>query len=278
MVHIFVNEIASIIGYNKYQNSTIKCFETLWLRVDKDHPSKNIKIESMTLHTIKKIKNITMTDKQIIKKILPKKIINNIENDNAVENKINIINEVKQQLIKKKNIIINNTNIIEKVENIINTNAGIKNELNIIYSFEQNNNIIINKQQQYKYKVLINNICIGGRCDGTHPDFILEVKNRINHFMRYIPKYEIIQVQLYMYIFDYNKCKLIENYNNENKETFILKDDYFINNILEKLKSFLLNFNQFIKNKKQKINYINMSNEQKYRFIILLNPLSYDDL
>ena len=67
--------------------------------------------------------------------------------------------------------------------------------------------IYIDLNDGYKLK-------IGGRVEGVTNGVLVEVKKRKNKLFNYIPDYEMIQVQVYLEMFNINNCIFVEEYSN----------------------------------------------------------------
>ena len=70
---------------------------------------------------------------------------------------------------------------------------------------------------------------IGGKMDGIDEEnkTIIEVKNRTRCFFNSVRDYEMTQIQIYMYLKDYDNSILVEKLNNKIKKTSIkYNEDY----------------------------------------------------
>jgi hypothetical protein len=86
-------------------------------------------------------------------------------------------------------------------------------------------------------------ILVGGKPDGIITDnkeglVITEVKNRQNRLFRTVPIYEMIQVQIYMWLFRASKCIFRENYHGDHWSTTIDYDPVMIETIQKDLVNF----------------------------------------
>jgi hypothetical protein len=90
-------------------------------------------------------------------------------------------------------------------------------------------------------------LTIGGKVDGIASIFsrktesgrekvLVEIKNRQNRFFDKVPLYENIQVQIYLWILNLDKCYFIQRFNGKNKKTKISRDQLFIDEIVLKCK------------------------------------------
>ena len=93
-------------------------------------------------------------------------------------------------------------------------------------------------------------ITIGGKPDGliaagastaghvAPPLRVVEVKQRQRRLFRRVPEYEMVQVQLYMWIFGAQSCEFRERFRDESWTTTVLADPTMVDTILTKLFAF----------------------------------------
>lgn len=234
------------------------------------------KIEKVEeLNTIEnKVNNITLTQTQKIEKEIGKEITDIIASTiTDTRDKRKIVNE-SIKLLEKNGKIKNEQKIemLKQTESLINKTHGTLTEQSAIDIFEKKYKCQLDITQQY-YKSLImstNNInwYIGGKLDGIHDDYIVEVKNRTKGFFSYLRDYENTQIQLYLMLTNYQNAKLVEKYNNSIKITNIERDQLYIDQILDYLKIFIKNMEIFIDNTELKIKYLHLIDESdKQKFL-----------
>jgi hypothetical protein len=260
-IYIFVSEVATIINENPYD--LIRPFNRLINKY------ANIDIE-----------NTIITKEELLK-----------SNPVFIET-LKLSREKFGSNIKsvKENILNDKTLDIQTVTNIINTEFGVENELNAIELFEKKYSRTIKGQLDTSQKFYSKRICseinasitynyyLGGKCDALTEEYILEVKNRVNKFFNCLKDYEKVQVQLYMYLLEKKKCKLVEKYKNNIKVLDIYKNEEYIENTLSKLKVFCKYFTEFLQDESQIYYYISLNDTDKKSFIYNLYVKSfYDD-
>jgi len=237
-----------------------------------------VKKEKMQQESIKdiveKIDNIKLTKSEQIEKTLGKEILNKITNvTTTTESKreeINKLIEDRKDLDEKdKNLLL------KKTENVINTTHGILKEDPVIEKYNKKFKVKLDTSQVYNKKHFKDNYYIGGKVDGIYIDtedstknYVVEVKNRTKGFFNSLRDYESVQIQLYMWLLNLNKAKLVENYNDKLRITEIYINQEFIDDILEYLVIFINNFeNKFLNNYEIKELYINKNENDKKMFI-----------
>lgn len=247
---LYASEIAIITGHNKYQKLGDFLIK-LWQKYDLD--DFNIVVD-----TLSKKNNSTFVQQTELEKIevIQKKsginITNELNNivkksknaDELVQNKNRLLQSVENKLDK------NTKKELEKsVNNVVNTQFGIKNEDNVLQIYSKDNNITVYKISDFKKRKIGNKLYVGGKIDGlTESGEVVEIKNRMYKLFRFLRDYEKIQLQTYLYIFRTSKGYLVENYKNN---IHIIEEDFdsiFMDMIILKLSNFELFFNDFMNN------------------------------
>lgn len=255
-----ISEIAIITGDNKFKSKRDYLID-FWKKYDKDDYEKYIKLTEFTKET----------DKEIIKKISNKNNIVNIEKDLYTCSKtknISDMNEIKKNIFNKLSDLSENEKkeITKSINNITNTNFGIKNENDITKLYENmTGNIIIKDNKYRKTSVHKNNkynIIIGGKIDGINNNngSIIEIKNRVYKLFYTLKEYEKVQIMCYMFLFNSNKGHLVEAYKKKDGSLInIIEVDFdqlYMNNIIDKLILFCDFFINFIIDTNAKINIL----------------------
>lgn len=170
--------------------------------------------------------------------------------------------------------------LLRQTNTLINQYHGTLKEYSAIRMYEMKYDVILDTKQKYysceigtidSYKVFI-----GGKMDGIYwkgkdESYVVEVKNRIRGFFTSVREYEYTQIQLYMYMLDFPKGKLIEKYKNEIKVTDINFDQECITSIITHMNVFIKNVIEFWNNFNMKLKYIGMSDNEKKQFIYELS-------
>lgn len=240
---------------------------------------KNVEKELNVIEN--KVENITLTQVQKIDKTLGKEIIKIISSSKDTDDKRKIVNATIKKLEKDGGLNEpQKKEMLKQTESLINTTHGTIKEQSAIDIFEEKYNCKLDISQQY-FKLLImtsNNInwYIGGKLDGIHKDYIVEIKNRMYGYMAYTKDYENTQIQLYLLLTNKKHAKLVEKYKNSIKITDIEKDDLYITQTLNYLKTFIKSMEKFINNTKLKMEYLNLTDDNnKEKF---LNELYISDI
>ena len=278
-MYINTSEIASFIGQNKWDYHT--SFEKMWKRYDYDGYMKIINDKRDQLNEESKQGKDVEHIKNELDFIYNSQLnqVEKIEKElgNAI---VSFINK-KELDTNNKRIIVNNAindlninqsdkyELLNETESFINKTHGIIKEDSAIDMFEKKFNVLLDTTQEYHTKLLIENVYVGGKLDGIceSEKYIVEVKNRTRGFFNSLRDYENTQIQIYMYIMNYNNAKLVEMFDNKIKITNINRDDKYIKKILNGLKIFIKNFNKFINDEPAKHKYILSTVYEKKGFL-----------
>lgn len=248
------------------------------------------KIEKITtnINSIQKnIDDIDLNQQQKLEKVVGKSLITKIQ-DSTIEtfDKKSSINQV----LEKTDLSKEQLNSIKKeAESFINKSHGTIKECDAIQMYETKYNVKLDTSQDfYKKQLIIPSsqyewyIC--GKMDGIYRDpelpennYIVEIKNRTKSFFSTLRDYEKTQIQLYIWMLNYNNARLVEKHNDKLRVTSIHKDSEYISDVLEYLTIFITNFeNNFLKQETEKINYIKNDTNGKQLFLkqLYLNNIS----
>ena len=190
-----------------------------------------------------------------------------ITNEKDLEKQKVLSKELIKKNIKGKDSIL----FTKKMTSLINTNYGTAKEMSAIEMFEEKEHIKLNTSQTF-YK---SDICkidntlfiIGGKVDGLCENYIVEVKNRTKCFFYKIREYEMVQIQMYMHILNYNKIKLVEKCKGVIRITDVERDQSFIDEILKKLEIFCKIFLNLLSSENLKNKYYSGTFSEKEDFI-----------
>ena len=290
--YINASEISCFINQNKFE--IVTPFLRLWKRLDNNTYSKfesKNKNDNENSHIdyidkSKELKNI-LGHEFINDKILTTYTINDIKtNINLTNEKIDLL-EIDND---KKNEL--KTNIIS----LVNTNFGTLNEKPALKLYIDKFKVKLDTSQKYTIIRLNDNLgfnfkwFIGGKidagiidpndCDLNKNSYtkIIEVKSRTKCFFKDIREYEMIQIQMYMYIFNVDIADLVEYFNNKIKVTLIKKNKKKINTILKNIYLFINKFELFLKyNEDDKFLFYSMTHQDKEEYLrnLYLNEMNY---
>lgn len=263
---IYASELAIVTRHNHYQKQT-DYIAKLWKRYFPRDYENHMKLfqEQNDIEVVEEtpeeyLRKITKSSNVDISKCLNSSDVGtlNIEKKKIVET---IISKTKN--IEPKEI----TKLKECVERVTNTNFGTKHEVNSLKKYNSKTKKQIETTQKFFKKPFIKTSkfewYLGGKIDGldTEDDIIIEFKNRVNRLFYKLRDYEKVQTMTYMFLLDKKQSNLVENLKTkgENKMNVIEVewDQKFWNEeIIEKTKIFINNFEKFIESTEQKLNLL----------------------
>lgn len=168
----------------------------------------------------------------------------------------------------------------KQTEHVINKTHGTLKENNAIALFEKKLKVKLDTSQKYHHCLFKSTTHfdwhIGGKMDGIYRDpenpsknYVVEIKNRTKSFFNTLRDYEKTQIQLYIYLTNVNKAKLVECIQDKIRITDIYKDEVYLTDIQSYLTIFIERMDTFIAESslETKQEYFNSSNDQKKIFL-----------
>ncbi|KAI9913688.1 hypothetical protein PsorP6_006489 [Peronosclerospora sorghi] len=92
---------------------------------------------------------------------------------------------------------------------------GVKHETNCIEQYAARRQLVVKDQNLVFSKkkvatIATSTLFVGGKIDGRTDQKVIEVKNRVKRFLTPLPKYDIAQLQTYLYILGVEEGELVE--------------------------------------------------------------------
>ena len=266
---INISQIAIITGDNPYKTKKDFLIE-YWEKYDKRDYDECKKETNYVKHD----------DNMVIQNISKKnKLDINIDIKKCMETKnTEDLNKLKKKINDKCNDLSESEkkDISKSLNNITNTNFGIRNEKDITKIYESMTNSTIIKDDKYRVKKIIKNdlfsIRIGGKIDGINKEdnTIIEVKNRVNRLFYTLKNYEKVQIMCYIYLFGEKKGHLVEALKKSESSYIniieVLYDEDYINYIIEKLYNFGYYFYKFMNDKSIRLDMLVSNNTEDIIF------------
>jgi hypothetical protein len=216
-ITVFASKLAGCVGMHAYIDKTDLIHEFNALRNNKVH-------RSFQEECVDKIKNMAHEEQTYITGVIGTRY-----------DDVTTMNEALRSLACK----CNDPDILKHIKSELYKQQGIHEEDNIRQHFSNKNNVCVVKNDEFAthhmFTIHDTDIRIGGRHDGLSTDgSLVEIKNRMNRFLG-VPLYELVQVHAYMVIFDTTRATHVENYKGETRETDVVFDPVFWNNIKSSL-------------------------------------------
>ncbi|CCU55844.1 unknown similar to AMEV240 [Choristoneura biennis entomopoxvirus] len=230
------------------------------LTIDDDKQENNLTIDEIKYVDLDKQENNLIINKvdnkniitiDVKKKILNKKIKNMINNSVIIKN---------EQESKSNINMISDNKLKNKVLDNLSLKRGLFKEDYNINKYEEAYNVTITNRNKYYIKKLLSfeynsktiNIIVCGKIDGINNDILIESKNRRNKLFKYIPIYERVQLEMYLFLSKFKKCNLIQHYNNDIGVLEYEKDESLFVDICDNI---IFYFKKMFKNNTLNINY-----------------------
>lgn len=129
--------------------------------------------------------------------------------------------------------------VLERVRSEASKARGTRDEAKALeqYEVQAGVNVTDRNDKLYRYEIDWNDVpapterkvLIVGRVDGVADGELTEVKNRMKGFFGSIPMYERVQVQCYLKMTGFSRCRFVQRFNNKIKEEIETFDEQFWN-------------------------------------------------
>lgn len=176
--------------------------EKLIKKIDVDGKISKLVKSASTAKTIEEVKQSVQSIEAVIPKLA---VAQESVGDNSVKEMISKIDSLDIQ-----------KDILKSVESQMNRGFGTKQEAAAISTYEKKEKTNVGSRNDKFHKRTIANvdgcaIVVGGKVDGIKEDgTVIEVKNRMRRFFDPLPKYDVAQLQTYLFILDSSKGELVE--------------------------------------------------------------------
>ncbi|CAH0474196.1 unnamed protein product [Peronospora belbahrii] len=123
--------------------------------------------------------------------------------------------------------------VVQFVTSTMHKGFGVKQETAGIEQYEQKRKVVVKERNLKFFKKKVAaigkfDVLVGGKIDGQADGKVIEVKNRLKKFISPLPKYDIAQLQTYLYILGVREGELVEHLHagkTQTKMTKVLWDD-----------------------------------------------------
>ncbi len=194
---------------------------------------------------------------------------------------------VKADYENSKITIKTNKKLQHEIEKIIMVERGTyfesKDIKNLSFDIRIDNSLKKKQLFEFEHNNIIYKIIIGGRIDGyVNETTILETKHRRDRLFNFIPEYEMVQMEMYLYILDLKKCIHVENFQELQNITEYVHNDVFLDEIKSQMKQYFIEFlDKYINNQntiKKQASKINATKDQLIlEFEKYIQTLSVDE-
>jgi hypothetical protein len=166
--------------------------------------------------------------------------------------------------------------IVQFIKSEMNKEFGAKQEASAIAHYEEKQQVVVKEKNLVFSKKKIASldkydVYVGGKIDGKAGEKVIEVKNRLNRFMNPLPKYDIAQLQTYLYILDAKEGELVEHLKKDvaqSKMTIVPRDlRMWETEILPFLLRFSNALGEFLKDEEAQAQYLSSEPPERKEII-----------
>jgi hypothetical protein len=235
---IKASDVAACIGYNKYKdvNDMLDEYSNKF-RILFGKPKENSKHDNIVNVINEKLPELS----DEITKTIKDTDFHKLDNDEISE----IVESTKEQISINKDLTpMQKEDVFEELKSKIYKSYGeVSEEKTSKQIIKETSKKLVKDKKFYKleiYEVDEVKFIVCGQtdrieCNEDGSKVLIEIKNRMNRLFKYVPKYELVQVQIYLRLINLENAKLVEQYKDEIYTHNIERDDIMINDIISKL-------------------------------------------
>lgn len=230
---------------------------------------KKLKTISVETDTLERVNDTTKTQKELLESVVGRDLVVEIENDASIsttEKRKRIdaaigladVSETRKWSLQKE------------AESFVNKSHGTLRESGAIEMFCSQTGVELDTSQKFFMKQIHvpweskYGWYIGGKLDGLHEDYLVEVKNRTARFFKGLRDYEKTQIHTYMYLTDKPAAKLVEKCRDAIRISHVECDAKYTESIIARLVSFLHTFEHtFLSSPELKAQFVESSADTK---------------
>lgn len=252
-LYIRASNVSALIGHHKWKPAD-EALYAFWKRHEKQQHASILEsletaqdCETQAQETLNDLKTIVTTA---------------IDTTTGLDNTLDTVQQSIEQHLpadaprtsqKRKQLV---TEMMKQVKKKICTTAGIAHEAQGLNLYEKKHQCRVRKRNAklYTHECKTKNghtYVLCGRIDGVNvsKQLLLEHKHRMRRFFTYMPRYERVQLYVYMFLTNMTTGQIVQHYNNE-IQTFdtVTFDSAVWTNIQEKLNEFVDDYMSFIEN------------------------------
>ncbi|KAG7376842.1 hypothetical protein PHYPSEUDO_012664 [Phytophthora pseudosyringae] len=118
--------------------------------------------------------------------------------------------------------------VVQFVTSEMHKGFGVRREAAGIEQFQEQRKVVVKDRNVAFFKKQVAtlggvSLLVGGKIDGRADGKVIEVKNRLRRFMSPLPKYDVAQLQTYLYILGLQEGELVEHLHAEEAQTKVTK-------------------------------------------------------
>lgn len=260
-IMLFASEVPVITGLNPYRDIS-DVFKTVWERCDPEHvallqtelATDLDAVEEEPERLARLISNSDGAGSVTTRAIDEAASVTSSSAVNAIISTLS--EEVSSKVVAEPKA---KQEIFDHVVNTIKKDYGTRLENSAIKHYEEKSATVVKENNDNFWHRKLGTtgnveVSLGGRIDGKNNEGrVIEVKNRLKRFMKPLPKYDICQLQSYMFILDAREGELVEHLRRKElrtRSTLLPRDRvYWEKEIMPCLVPFAHSIAKFIRNK-----------------------------
>ncbi|OQS00987.1 hypothetical protein ACHHYP_02039 [Achlya hypogyna] len=212
---IYASEVAVICGVHPYRCISDVFFST-WKRTDKAHVQQlEAQLAPSIPATIEERVEKLIQDEPLVQELLDTP-------SQTTEDVKRVKTQVKEQIEALRNLTADEkAEITQALNSTLHTQFGIAQETHALTQYETTTQTSVEQRNAKFWSKRLGrvatadggyrNVLVGGRIDGLTGEKVIEVKNRMTRFMTPLPKYDVYQLQTYLFLLDSTEGEIVEH-------------------------------------------------------------------
>ncbi|CAI5734817.1 unnamed protein product [Peronospora destructor] len=223
-IMIFASEVPVISAFNPYRNIE-DVFLDVWRRTNPQQVS--------TLQEKLALSLLSPEEKMqtIVEDLGVSPAINNLIQEASNAETIQQVAQAQAQVVQSlptTTPVDMKAKVVQFVTSTMHKSFGIKQEMAGIAQYQKQRKVVVkesnlNFSKKKVATVATFNVLVGGKIDGQVDGKVIEVKNRLKRFISPLPKYDIAQLQTYLYILGLREGELVEHLHAAKTQTKMTK-------------------------------------------------------
>lgn len=239
--YIKASDIAACIGYNKYKNVNDLLDEYCnKFRLLFGKPKENSKRDDILEVINEKLPELSAVIQKTVKDV----DFHKLDNDEISE----MVESAREKISSNEDLTeIQKEEVFDELKSKIYRSYGeVSEEKTSKQIIKETSKKLVKDKKFYKLEIYrTDNVkfIIYGQTDRIEYNedgskVLIEIKNRMNRLFKFVPKYELVQIQIYLRLIGLENAKLVEQYKDTIYTHIIKIDNTMIDNVISKLEIF----------------------------------------
>ncbi|KAF0774930.1 hypothetical protein AaE_001371 [Aphanomyces astaci] len=221
-IMLFASEVSVICGANQYREIS-DVFLGVWKRTDKAYVNElELDLAPMIPETTEEKVERVVVDEPEVQAIL------NSPSQNVAE----VQHKLKAMQVHIDALphltVADKVEVVQALQSTLQTSFGAAQEVHAIEHYETQTQSNVQQRNAKFWSKRVGrvqsadrkyrNVLVGGRIDGVSGETVIEVKNRMREFINPLPRYDVVQLQTYLYLLDSTHGELVEHVKGKTKD------------------------------------------------------------